>query len=79
MGEVYSAQHHRLSRRETPDRYLVGMPVGQVAGVLAAIPGALDWARGRRDLIPNSCVRLGRAGPAGAFMRGVHHYPKPAR
>jgi serine/threonine protein kinase, bacterial len=46
------------------DRYPVGASPDQVSRVIAAIAGALDYAHQHRDLIPKSCVRSGRAGPA---------------
>jgi hypothetical protein len=58
------------------DRYPVGVPADQVAAVIAAIAGALDYAHQQGDLIPDSCVRSGRAGPAGNCTWGVDHYPQ---
>src|SRR6202008_17349 len=44
------------------DRCPVGASADQLAAVIAAIASALDYAHEHRDLIPNSCVRSGRAG-----------------
>ena len=61
------------------DRYPVGVPADQVAAVIAAIAGALDYAHQQGDLIPGSCVHSGRAGPAGNSTWGVDHYPQLVR
>jgi serine/threonine protein kinase len=53
------------------DRYPVGASADQVAAIIAAIASALGYAYQHRDLIPNSCVRSGRAGPASDYTWGV--------
>jgi hypothetical protein len=53
------------------DRYQVGASADQVAAIIAAIASALDYALQHRDLIPNSCGRSGRAGPASDYTWGV--------
>jgi|GEM_PF-6862452 hypothetical protein len=53
------------------DRYPVGASADQVAPIIVAIASALDYALQHRDLIPNSCGRSGRAGPASDYTGGI--------
>ena len=60
------------------DRYSVGVPADPVTVMIAAIASARDYAHQHRALMPNFCVRSGRACPAGDYTWGVH-YPKLVR
>lgn len=88
MGDVDFAQQTRAPRHKTLGISSTDVPandayrrrfIGEASAITAAIASAFDYAQHRRALIPNSCVRSGRAGPAGNYTRGVDHYPKLVR